>query len=194
MGVHAVVPTTTARRAVFLDRDGGLIRTGVTAGVPRPVASAAAAEILPGVAEALHSLRALDLVLVGVTNQPDVARGTQSREAVEEINRFVLDRLPLIEIRTCMHDDADGCDCRKPRPGLLTAAARAHGLDLSRSFMVGDRWSDVAAGAAAGCLTFLLDVPYNQRSRCRPDHVVADLPEAAQLIAALVLSHAEETR
>ena len=188
------MPEALARRAVFLDRDGVLIRTSVRDGVPLPVGSAADAELLPGVVEALAELHRLGLVLVGVTNQPDVARGRQTREAVEAINAFVLDRLPLLEIRTCTHDDPDGCECRKPKPGLLTAAARDHVLDLGRSFMVGDRWSDVAAGTAAGCVTVLLDVPYNQRSRCHPDHVVADLPQAARLIATLVRSHAEESQ
>ena len=126
------------------------------------------------------------LVVVGVTNQPDVARGAQTRDAVEEINSHLLSRLPLLEIRTCYHDDGDGCSCRKPRPGLLLGAAEEHAIDLHRSFMVGDRWSDVAAGAAAGCSTFLIETPYNERQRCRPDHVAADLLEAARRIATLV--------
>jgi D-glycero-D-manno-heptose 1,7-bisphosphate phosphatase len=177
-----------SQRAVFLDRDGVLIRTDVRDGVPHPVAGALHVEILPGVAEALAALAAHELLLVGVTNQPDVTRGTTTRETVDGINRRLLADLPLREIRTCFHDDADGCACRKPRPGLLVDAARAHDIDLARSFMVGDRWSDVAAGEAAGCLTFLLDVPYNQRLRCRPDHVVPGLPDAARIILDLVQS------
>ncbi len=143
-------------------------------------------EILPGVPEALALLAAHRLLLVGVTNQPDVARGTQSRDAVEEINRHLLSRLPLQDLLTCYHDDADGCPCRKPRPGMLFRAAEERGIDLGGSFMIGDRWSDVAAGTAAGCSTFLIEAPYNERRRCQPDHVVADLPEAARRIATLV--------
>jgi D-glycero-D-manno-heptose 1,7-bisphosphate phosphatase len=178
MGIDALDPVPP-RPAVFLDRDGVLIRTHVREGIPRPAATLPEVAILPGVPDALALLKRLGFVLVCVTNQPDVARGTQLRANVEAVNAHLLARLPLDDLRTCFHDDADGCACRKPRPGMLLAAARDLGLDLSRSVMVGDRWSDVRAGSAAGCLTILIDAPYNQRSRCTPDWVVPDLPGAA---------------
>ena len=171
---------------MFLDRDGVLNGGVVRAGKPHPPGEISEVEILPGVPEACRDLSAAGLLLIGATNQPDVARGTQLREEVLRINRFLLRRLPLLEIRTCFHDDVDACACRKPKPGLLLDAARAHDIDLAGSFMVGDRWTDVAAGAAAGCLTFLIAAPYNERERCAPDHEVADLPEAAGRILALV--------
>jgi D-glycero-D-manno-heptose 1,7-bisphosphate phosphatase len=171
---------------VFLDRDGVLNGGVVRAGKPHPPGALSEVEILPGVPEACRDLAAAGLLLIGATNQPDVARGTQFREEVLRINQLLLRRLPLLEIRTCYHDDADACACRKPKPGLLLEAAREHDIDLARSFMVGDRWSDVAAGAAAGCLTFLIAAPYNERARCTPDHDVADLPEAARRILALL--------
>ncbi len=170
---------------MFLDRDGVLNGGVVRAGKPHPTGAVSEVEILPGVPEACRDLAAAGLLLIGATNQPDVARGTQFREEVLRINRLLLRRLPLLEIRTCFHDDADACACRKPKPGLLLEAAREHDIDLARSFMVGDRWSDVAAGAAAGCLTFLIAAPYNERARCAPDHDVRDLPEAARRILAL---------
>lgn len=175
-----------ARRAVFLDRDGVLNRGVMVEGRLHPPRAAEEVEILPGVAEACRDLARAGLVLIGVTNQPDVARGAQTREEVLRINDRLLRDLPLLEIRTCFHDDADGCACRKPLPGLLLAAAREHDIDVRRSFMVGDRWTDVAAGAAAGCLTFLITAPYNERPRCPPDHDVTDLPDAAGRIMALV--------
>jgi D-glycero-D-manno-heptose 1,7-bisphosphate phosphatase len=174
------------RRAVFLDRDGVLNRTIVYNGVPHPPASAGEVELLEGVLEALALLVGHDLLLIGVTNQPDVARGTQTRAEVELINQRLLDQLPLDAIYTCYHDNADGCVCRKPRPGLLINAGEVYQLDLGQSFIVGDRWSDVAAGQAAGCRTFLLDVPYNQRQRCVPDYTVANLLDAAQRIVQLL--------
>ena len=171
---------------MFLDRDGVLNRGVVREGKPGPPRRAEDVQILPGVAEACGDLSRAGLLLIGVTNQPDVARGNQTRDEVLRINQRLLERLPLLEVRTCFHDDADGCACRKPRPGLLLEAARDHDIDLGKSFMVGDRWRDVAAGAAAGCLTFLIAAPYNERERCTPDHDVADLPEAARRILALV--------
>ena len=171
------------RPAVFLDRDGVLNRTTVRDGTPYPPQTAAEVEVLPGVANALKQLADQGLPLIVVTNQPDVARGTQTREVVEQINAVLAQQLPgLTAFYVCYHDNADGCDCRKPKPGLLKRAAAEHGIDPSASFMVGDRWSDVVAGAAAGCKTFLFDVPYARRDRCTPDHVVADLAEAAERI------------
>jgi D-glycero-D-manno-heptose 1,7-bisphosphate phosphatase len=173
------------RRAVFLDRDGVLNGAVLRAGGPHPP-GALSVEILPGVPEGCRDLASAGLLLIGATNQPDVARGTLSRQDVLRVNRLLLGRLPLLEIRTCFHDDADGCACRKPKPGLLVEAAREHDVDLGRSFMVGDRWSDVAAGAAAGCSTVLIATPYSGRERCAPDQEVADLREAARWILDVV--------
>ena len=171
------------RPAVFLDRDGVLNRVHVSDGVPHPPASLDAVQILPGVAEGMHLLKTLGLPLIVVTNQPDVARSTQRREVVEAINATLAAALPIDAIYVCYHDNADRCDCRKPKPGMLLQAAAAHHLDLSRSFMIGDRSGDVLAGAAAGCRTFLVEMPYSQANRCCPDVRVADLHEAATRIA-----------
>jgi len=170
------------RRAVFLDRDGVLNRTAVRDGVPCPPGTLAEVEILPGVAEALQQLRRRGLPLIVVTNQPDVARGTQVRDVVEGINQLLTRRLGLDAVYTCYHDNADDCACRKPKPGMLMRAAAEHCIDLSASFMVGDRWGDVAAGAGAGCETILVNMPYSQCHRCSPDHTVADLREAVEVI------------
>jgi D-glycero-D-manno-heptose 1,7-bisphosphate phosphatase len=188
MGVH-----TLMRRAVFLDRDGVLNHTTVRDGVPYPPASEQEVELLDGVPEALALLVQHHLLLIVITNQPDVARGSQTRAMVERINQRLREQLPLDAIFTCYHDTIDGCDCRKPRPGLLIQAKDAYAIDLGQSFIVGDRWSDVAAGQAAGCHAFLLDVPYNQRQRCTPDYVVASLLEAARRIVEL-LDQEEEQR
>jgi D-glycero-D-manno-heptose 1,7-bisphosphate phosphatase len=173
--------------AVFLDRDGVLNRTTVRDGTPYPPARVEDVEILPGVSAALGRLATRPFPLIVVTNQPDVARGMQTRDAVEQINAHLASMVPMLTaFYVCYHDNGDRCACRKPRPGMLLQAAEDHKIDLSRSFMVGDRWSDIVAGAAVGCKTFLLDVPYSQCHRCTPDHVVADLSEAAGRILSLV--------
>jgi D-glycero-D-manno-heptose 1,7-bisphosphate phosphatase len=167
---------------VFLDRDGTLNETRVEDGVPRPPTSVEALAILPGVPEALQQLRAAGLALIVVTNQPDVARGTLRREAVEVMHRALRERLPLDEIACCYHDDADDCACRKPRPGMLIDSAKRHGVDLPLSFVVGDRWRDIEAGRRAGCTTVLLGRSYSERERAEPDFEAADLSAASQLI------------
>lgn len=170
------------RRAVFLDRDGVLIRAYVRDGVPHPPDDLDAMQVLPGVPEAVARLGALGLLRVVVTNQPDVARGNQSRAAVEAMNEALSRQLSLDGVFTCYHDNADRCSCRKPLPGLLLQAAERHGIDLTASFLVGDRWSDVAAGRAVGCRTFLICESYSQRERCWPDFEVPDLAAAVDRI------------
>ena len=146
--------------AVFLDRDGVINRAAVRDGRPYPPARLEDVEILSGAISSVQRLAECGYVLIGITNQPDVARGTQSREVVESINAMILSRLPLREIFVCYHDNNDHCDCRKPKPGLIFRAAEKYGLDLSQSWMVGDRWKDIAAGRAAGLKTIFVDYHY----------------------------------
>lgn len=170
------------RPAVFLDRDGVLNEISVVDGVPHPPDCADDCRILPGVPEALERLRSAGYALIVVTNQPDVARGTQRKEEVERINAYLVSKLSVDAVYTCYHDNADQCECRKPKPGMLLQAAQRHGIDLSKSYMVGDRSGDVLAGAAAGCRTLLVDLPHSKGHQCRPDFRVADLLEAADRI------------
>lgn len=165
-------------RAVFLDRDGVLNRAFVVDGVPRPPASLVQLEILPGVAKSLALLRNAGFRLIVVTNQPDIARGRQTLEDVNRLNEALRDQLDFDDIYMCPHDDRDGCDCRKPRPGMLLRAATAHGIDLRNSVMVGDRDRDIEAGRAAGCRTVFVDHGYGNPPQAPADLNVASLFEA----------------
>jgi D-glycero-D-manno-heptose 1,7-bisphosphate phosphatase len=169
------------RKAVFLDRDGVLNRAEVRDGRPYPPASLADLEILCGAIDGCRALRNAGFLLVVVTNQPDIARGKQSGEKVDEINEYLKRELQLDDVRVCPHDDRDGCACRKPAPGLLLDAARDFGIDLVQSFMVGDRWRDVEAGRRAGVRTVLIDHQYREK-QATSDHVVQNLSEAADWI------------
>jgi len=169
-------------RAVFLDRDGVINRASVRDGKPYPPSGPEELEILPGVPEALSRLSAAGFRLVVVTNQPDVARGRQSREMVEAIHKALRNELPIDEFRVCYHDDADRCSCRKPVPGMLLQAAVDLDLDLTASFLVGDRWRDVEVGKNAGCATVFIDYGYSERRPENPDKIVQSLLEAADWI------------
>jgi transaldolase len=165
---------------VFLDRDGVINRAPVQAGRPVAPMSVEEVEILPGVAEALHELKQAGFALVVVTNQPDVARGRQTRDVVEAINARLAAELPLDEFRVCYHDDDAGCACRKPGPGLLT---QSPAYDLPRSVMIGDRWRDVDAGHRAGVgMTILVDYHYDEPLRREPDVRVRSLAESVRWI------------
>jgi len=170
------------RRAVFLDRDGVINRAVVRGGKPYPPVSLPDLEILPGVPEALARLRAAGFLNVIVTNQPDVATGRQRREVVEAMHEFLLSHLPVDRVKVCYHTEADHCDCRKPRPGMLLEAARELGIDLAASYMVGDRWRDVGAGQAAGCKCFFVDGGYEEKRPENPYVAVKSLVEAGDLI------------
>ncbi len=169
-------------KAVFLDRDGVLNRAPVVDGKPLPPTSVEELKLLPGVEEACRQLHDAGLLLIVVSNQPDVARGTQSMATVEALNRELSSRLPLDEIRVCPHDDADRCACRKPAPGMLLDAARDREIDLESSIMVGDRWRDIEAGRRAGCKTVFIDSGYSERPPEAPDLNVRQLGEAVPWI------------
>lgn len=169
-------------RAVFLDRDGVINRAIIRNGKPYPPQDVFELEILPGVESALVKLRNAGFCLIIVTNQPDVGRGTQTRENVEAIHSKLKERLPIDEIKVCYHDDAEKCGCRKPAPGMLIGAGEECELDLAESFMVGDRWRDIEAGIRAGCRTVFLDYGYDEKQPESQDACVGSLREAADWI------------
>ena len=176
MGIGAV-------NAVFLDRDGVLNKAVVRDGKPYPPASLDELKIYPEAAAALARLKQAGYLLLVVTNQPDVARGRTPRRVVEAIDSAIGSALPIDDFLVCWHDDADACACRKPKPGLLLEAAGRYTIDLHRSFLIGDRWRDIDAGAAAGCLTVLIDRQYRERQPERaPDFCADSLTAAAEWI------------
>ena len=176
---------------MFLDRDGVLLRD------PGYLSNPDAVELLPGVPDALRRLRAAGWRLVVVTNQSGVARGRFTEATLAEIHAQMVGMLqadgayfdaiyycPHLPNATSPEYQCD-CSCRKPQPGMLSAAAAALGLDLGASWMVGDKFADVAAGRAVGCQSLLVqpagtvteDAPITT-----PDGVVGSLAEAADII------------
>jgi len=175
------------RRAVFLDRDGVINRSVVRNGKPYPPATLEEFELLPGADAAMRALRQAGLLVIVVTNQPDVATGVQRRDVVEAMHDILRATGLCDDIKACYHTDANGCNCRKPKPGMLIEAAREWKIDLTRSFMVGDRWRDVAAGKAAGCYTYFIDYQYREQRADNPDAVVESLAEVGKLILREIL-------
>lgn len=174
------------RRAVFLDRDGVLNRSVVRDGKPYPPSDLDGFVLYPGTREALCRLRAQGFLLIVATNQPDVGRGLQSRDTVEAMHDRLRAALPLDDVKVCYEEQRDAARY-KPQPGMLLEAAREHGIDLGRSYMVGDRWRDVDCGHAAGCFAIHVDRGYDEALRLAPHARCADLPAAA----AFILDHAE---
>ena len=170
------------KKAAFLDRDGVINRIILIDGVPRPPSSVKEVEILEGVVKAIKILKAHDFVPVVVTNQPDIARGTTSQATVNQINSHIGTLSGIEHFYMCIHDDIDLCGCRKPKPGLIIQSALELGLNIPSSFMVGDRWRDVAAGQAAGCRSFFIDYSYSEKVPEKPFTTVFSLLEAVQIM------------
>lgn len=181
MGEHEV-----KRRAVFLDRDGVINRSIVREGRPYPPADVKDFELYEDVAAGCARLAAAGYLLVVVTNQPDVGRGTQMRAAVDAMHRKMLEALPQIaRVEVCWHAGAawaDPCDCRKPQPGMVLRAAKALNIDLTQSFLIGDRWRDVDCGHGAGCRTVFIDRDYSEALKQSPDWIVQSFGQAVEVI------------
>lgn len=171
-------PLSAGRPAVFLDRDGTLIRdTGYLDNV-------AGVRLLPGVGAALAALARAGFMLVVVTNQSGIGRGLIREEVVGQQHARLRELLrpagvELAAVEYCPHAPDTGCDCRKPLPGMLLRAAARLGLDLTASFMVGDKPADMGAGHAAGCRTVFLG-----EGCAEADFNAPDVPAAAAWILA----------
>jgi D-glycero-D-manno-heptose 1,7-bisphosphate phosphatase len=185
--------------AVFVDRDGVVNELVPDPGTGRPESPLRVADVrlIAGAADALRDLAAAGWSLVGVSNQPGAAKGYISLEELHAVQARVLELLAhkgvrFDDFRLCLHHPeatvpelSGPCDCRKPAPGMLLDAARELELDLGASWMVGDTDGDVAAGAAAGCRTVLVehrDSAHKRTAQLQPDAAVTDLTAAARII------------
>jgi len=170
--------------AVFLDRDGVINKVIIRNRKPYPPSKLEDVVFPPETFESIQSLRTSGYLVIVVTNQPDVAKGVQSKDVVESIHGIIRQQLQVDDIKVCYHVDEDNCCCRKPKPGMILDAAKEHAIDLTRSYMIGDRWRDIEAGKAAGCKTILVqpEVAYNETQAQGMGATVGSLYEAAIFI------------
>jgi D-glycero-D-manno-heptose 1,7-bisphosphate phosphatase len=150
------------RKAVFLDRDGVLNYSTIKNGKPHPPENAETLKITENAKDCMDRLRKAGFLLICITNQPDFARGTRTLENIQSMNDKVKNTLGLDDLFCCLHDNKDNCECRKPKPGLIFMAREKWGIDLERSWLIGDRKSDISAGIAAGVKTVFIDNHYNE--------------------------------
>lgn len=169
-------------KAVFLDRDGVLNKTDVRDGKPYAPRSIQNFELTADALQSTHRLAEAGYILIVITNQPDVGNGYVEQSVVEAMNEKLFRELPLNAIKSCFHSQKDDCQCRKPKPGMLLEAFEELEIDPEHSFMVGDRWSDIHAGNAAGCKTIFIDNGYAEKKPENPDHVTASLSGAVDYI------------
>jgi D-glycero-D-manno-heptose 1,7-bisphosphate phosphatase len=172
--------------AIFLDRDGVINENR-----PDYVKSWAEVQLLPGALDALRALARLDWPIVVISNQSAIGRGLTTKEAVEDIHRRLAEEVAAAGGRIdafyyCPHRPGEGCDCRKPAPGLLRRAAQELKIDLRRSYMVGDAVEDVQAAVAAGCKPILVRTGRGQAAlRGMPQELLAECHVADDLTSAV---------
>jgi D-glycero-D-manno-heptose 1,7-bisphosphate phosphatase len=181
--------THPLRRAVFLDRDGTI---GEEMGYVNHVDRF---QIFPFAAEAIRQLNQADIPVIVVTNQSGIARNIFPESLVHEVHKKMVAELAaggawIDAIYFCPHKSEDACECRKPNPGLLQRASREHALDLTASWVVGDRYADLEMAHAAGARGMLVMTGYGRgeyelhRSNWprQPDALAGDLSDAVRLI------------
>jgi D-glycero-D-manno-heptose 1,7-bisphosphate phosphatase len=183
---------TGNRRAVFLDRDG-------TINVEKNyLHKTEDFEFIPGAPEAIKSLKDAGFLVIVVSNQSGIGRGYFDADAVDQLHRHIQGELARLGTSIdafyfCPHHPDEGlgeykivCDCRKGQPGMLLQAAREHDIDLTQSFMVGDKLADIEAGEHAGCQSLLVLTGYGEFTASKPEvasvEKCQDLTSAARFI------------
>jgi D-glycero-D-manno-heptose 1,7-bisphosphate phosphatase len=166
--------------AVFIDRDGTIIHDADYCSDPQQV------RLLPRIAEALKRLKSQGFKLIIITNQSGIGRGFFSLEQYRAVEAEILRQLgnDLVDATYfCPHLPDNGCDCRKPAAGMILQAAREHRVDLRRSFLIGDKESDVQCGRNAGVRTIRVRTGLDRETiNSVADWVAEDLPEAVEVI------------
>jgi D-glycero-D-manno-heptose 1,7-bisphosphate phosphatase len=183
MGTELLIPLKMRippNRTVFLDRDGVINKIVYRDRKPTSPRNIEEFEFEAGVESALNRLSAAGFRLFVVSNQPELSRGLLTQESLRMMTDRIMNALKIEEVRICPHDQADGCGCRKPQPGMLLDLARKYDVTLEESYMVGDTWKDSRAGNSAGCRSIILDREYNLGDPA--DWRVTNLSGAADLI------------
>jgi len=177
------------RKAIFLDRDGvinDLVDRGSNFSVRGKVVrwttpfSHKEFFLKPGIDRVLEEMGQNGFLRVLATNQPDIAYGLLSREEHDRIMSDVKN-LPLDDVFICIHGRDDGCGCKKPKPGMLMDASEKWGINLEKSYMIGDHENDILAGKSAGCKTILISQSYHGGDPV-PDFVASNLDVAWNFI------------
>ncbi len=170
------------RRAVFLDRDGVLVKLVDYADMQRVAPrSIKDFEILPGAREVVEKVKQMGYHAIVITNQNGLTDGTVPRASLDQMHKRLYEELTVDDIFICPHVETDQCLCRKPKPGLLLEAAEKYDIDLGASYMVGDWWRDIDAGRAAGCKTILLEMPSNAHIK-NADFRATTLEDVARIV------------
>ncbi len=171
---------SSINKAIFLDRDGIINQPIMREGKATSPRNLEEWQWIEGIHEAIQCFKDADFLVFVATNQPDIVRKIFPLEILEKFHKMIEEELNVDEIRACMHDDIHQCECRKPKPGMLTSLAKKWDLSIKDSVFIGDTFKDMEAGKKAGCFTILVDRDYNKGTNC--DYLAKDLNDAVEYI------------
>ena len=169
-------------KAIFLDRDGVINRGLVTNGksyAPRKIEDF---KFLPYVKESVEKLINSGFLIIVVTNQPDISNGLLSLDVLHLMHNKLREKLAVTDIYFCPHSSIENCECRKPRPGMIIAAAKKYTINFSKSFLIGDRASDIEAGKKVGCRLIFINRNYKEPKPISQEKTVNNLRTATNYI------------
>ena len=170
------------KKAIFLDRDGIINKAIIKNKKPYPPTKLSEVEPILEINNFIYSWKAKGYLIIIVTNQPDVSRGTLDKNIADQINEHLSYVINFDDIFVCYHGNDNECDCRKPKIGLFMQAKEKYDIDLSKSWMVGDRWRDVEAGKNAGCKTIFVDYGYDEKQPTNQDYTVRNVLQVYKII------------
>ena len=170
------------KKAAFLDRDGVINAAIVLNGKPDSPKNLTEMKILEGVIEAIQTLKAQSFIPIIITNQPDIARNRLKDVDLIAMHEKIRSETQIEYFYTCPHDDEDGCNCRKPKPGLISQAEKDLQIELKSSFLVGDRWRDITTAQALGIEAFFIDYSYTEKQPSKPYTRVSSLLEVSKIM------------
>ena len=168
------------RKAIFFDRDGVLIEAPIVDKKPNSIKKLKQLKFCKGIKKICNYYKK-NYHLIMVTNQPDFHRKINSKKNINEINMYIKKKLNLNTIYVCFSDNEKHKD-RKPNPGMLNRARKRYNLDLTKSYMIGDRWRDIGAGNKANCKTIFIDRNYKEKSKFIPNYKIKRLSEIFSII------------
>jgi len=176
--------------AVFLDRDGVINQAIIRDGKAFSPCTREEFIMVTDAAESISTLKNSGFKVIVVTNQPDIARGKLAQDDLDWMTDKIRKETKIDDIIICPHDDGDGCDCRKPLPGMILLSAKKWGIDLKNSYMIGDGWKDIQAGRQAGCKCILIDTVYNKDVDC--EWRVKTLAQAVQYAVQYIVENCQQ--
>ncbi len=170
------------KKAIFLDRDGVIVRSKVINGKPYAVRSMKDFRILPYVIPLINKLKKKNFLIFVVTNQPDLKKGKLKLKNLILMHDKLLNKTKIDQIFVCPHNKDDNCKCRKPKNGLLKQASKIYKINFTKSYLIGDRKKDIDAGNISNCKTIFIDRNYKEEKPINYNFRVSSFQKAISYI------------